>query len=64
MYDFQIPVAHGLPTFWGVSIGQARGVYGTGWSDRDEGDWAFADLLLAHRLPASSSIYSSIDWPM
>jgi hypothetical protein len=59
VYDFQIPVAHGLPTFWGVSIGQARGVYGTGWSNRDEGDWGFADLLLSHRLPASSSIYSS-----
>ena len=59
VYDFQIPVAHSLPTFWGVSVSQAQGVYGTGWSEHDSGEWGFAELLLSHRLPASSSIYSS-----
>jgi hypothetical protein len=58
VYDFQISVAQALPTFWGISIAQARGVYGNNWSAGDAGDWRFANLLLSHRLLAASSIYS------
>eukprot|EP01045_Picozoa_sp_COSAG04_P021616 COSAG04_NODE_2346_length_4291_cov_35.546040_1_plen_447_part_10 len=59
VHDFAIPVAHSLPSFWGVSLSAQKKVYGPGWGLED--DWKFAEMLLSHRVPAATGVYSGLD---